>query len=72
MAALYLAVMPGRPGRDQFMGDTCRFQRNIKLTFFCVADVFIGEFRTIVCEVYPKSRTILNFGVKNGPRYDNM
>ena len=31
------------------MGDTCRFQRNIKRTFFCVADVFIGEFRTIVC-----------------------
>ena len=29
------------------MGDTCRFQRNIKRTFFCVADVFIGEFRTI-------------------------
>ena len=29
------------------MGDTCRFQRNIKRTFLGVADIFISEFRTI-------------------------
>ena len=47
--ALYFAVVPRCTGQDQLKGNTCRFQRNIKGTFFCVTDVFVGEFRTIVC-----------------------
>ena len=47
VAAFYLTVVPRCPGRDQLMGDTCRFQRNIKRTFLGVADIFISEFRTI-------------------------
>ena len=47
MAALYLAVVPGRSGWDQLVQDSSLFQRNIKGTFLGVADIFISEFRTI-------------------------
>ena len=49
MAALYLTVVPGRSGWDQLVQDSSIFQCNIKGTFLRFADVFVGEFRTIVC-----------------------
>ena len=49
VAAFYLAIVPGCPGRDQLVRDSCCFQRNIKGAFLCIADVFVGEFRAIVC-----------------------
>ena len=49
VAAFYLAVVPRRSGWDQLVKNSRLFQRNIKRTFFCIADVFIGELRAIVC-----------------------
>lgn len=66
VASFYLAVVPRRSGWDQLMKNSRPLQYNVKRTFFCIADVFIGELRSIICLdcLYLKRKRLLEHSEK--------
>lgn len=49
VAPLDLPIMPRRPRRDQLVLDAKPAQLLVKRTLLCLADIFVGKLRPIIC-----------------------